>query len=48
LDEPTEIDQQSVISANHYELFNPPKVVKENPILQQQNREQLARTEKLK
>lgn len=48
LDEPTEIDPQSVISANHYELFNPPKVVKENPILQQQNREQLARTEKLK
>ncbi|MND91935.1 NADH-quinone oxidoreductase chain 3 [compost metagenome] len=48
LDEPTEIDSQSVISANHYELFNPPKVVKENPILQQQNREQLARTEKLK
>jgi len=48
LDEPTEIDQQSVISANHYELFNPPKVVKANPILQQQNREQLARTEKLK
>ncbi|MCS4224770.1 2Fe-2S iron-sulfur cluster-binding protein [Sphingobacterium sp. BIGb0165] len=48
LDEPTEINSQSVISANHYELFNPPKVVKENPILQQQNREQLARTEKLK
>ena len=48
LDEPTEIDSQSVISANHYELFNPPKVVKENPILQQQNREQLASTEKLK
>jgi len=48
LDEPTEIDSQSVISANHYELFNPPKVVKENPILQQQNLEQLARTEKLK
>ncbi|MDM1296748.1 (2Fe-2S)-binding protein [Sphingobacterium sp. N143] len=48
LEEPTEIDSRSVISANHYELFNPPKVVKENPILQQQNREQLARTEKLK
>jgi len=48
LDEPTEIDRHSVISANHYELFNPPKVVKENPILQEQNREQLARTEKLK
>ncbi|WP_312187075.1 2Fe-2S iron-sulfur cluster-binding protein [Sphingobacterium sp.] len=48
LEEPTEIDPHSVISANHYELFNPPKVVKENPILQEQNREQLARTEKLK
>ncbi|KKO91845.1 MULTISPECIES: 2Fe-2S iron-sulfur cluster-binding protein [Sphingobacterium] len=48
LEEPTEIDPRSVISANHYELFNPPKVIKENPILQEQNREQLARTEKLK
>ncbi|APU94986.1 2Fe-2S iron-sulfur cluster-binding protein [Sphingobacterium siyangense] len=48
LEEPTEIDRHSVISANHYELFNPPKVVKENPLLQEQNREQLARTEKLK
>ncbi len=48
LEEPTEIDRHSVISANHYELFNPPKVVKEDPILQEQNREQLARTEKLK
>ncbi|MGJ1397170.1 2Fe-2S iron-sulfur cluster-binding protein [Sphingobacterium multivorum] len=48
LEEPTEIDPHSVISANHYELFNPPKVIKENPILQEQNREQLARTEKLK
>ncbi|MCS4168399.1 (2Fe-2S)-binding protein [Sphingobacterium paramultivorum] len=48
LEEPTEIDRHSVISANHYELFNPPKVVKENPMLQEQNREQLARTEKLK
>ncbi|MNK25137.1 NADH-quinone oxidoreductase chain 3 [compost metagenome] len=48
LEEPTEIDRHSVISANHYELFNPPKVIKENPILQEQNREQLARTEKLK
>ncbi|WP_312329919.1 2Fe-2S iron-sulfur cluster-binding protein [Sphingobacterium sp.] len=48
LEEPTEIDPHSVISANHYELFNPPKVVKENPVLQEKNREQLARTEKLK
>lgn len=48
LEEPTEIDPHSVISANHYELFNPPKVIRENPILQEQNREQLARTEKLK
>ncbi|MGE8429538.1 MAG: 2Fe-2S iron-sulfur cluster-binding protein [Sphingobacterium sp.] len=48
LEEPTEIDPHSVISANHYELFNPPKVIKENPVLQEQNREQLARTEKLK
>ncbi|WP_286882836.1 2Fe-2S iron-sulfur cluster-binding protein [Sphingobacterium sp. UBA5980] len=48
LEEPTEIDPHSVISANHYELFNPPKVIKENPILQEQNREQLARSEKLK
>jgi NADH-quinone oxidoreductase subunit G len=48
LDEPTEVDPHSVISANHYELFNPPQVVKTNPQLQEQNREQLARTEKLK
>ncbi len=48
LEEPTEINPHSVISANHYELFNPPKVVKENPVLQEKNREQLARTEKLK
>jgi NADH dehydrogenase subunit G (EC 1.6.5.3) len=48
LEEPTEIDPHSVISANHYELFNPPKVIRENPMLQEQNREQLARTEKLK
>jgi len=48
LEEPTEVDPHSVISANHYELFNPPKVVKENPVLQEKNREQLARTEKLK
>lgn len=48
LEEPTEIDPHSVISANHYELFNPPSVVKTNPLLQEKNREQLARTEKLK
>lgn len=48
LEEPTEISIHSVISANHYQVFNPPAVIKENLRLQMQNEEQLARTEKLK
>jgi len=48
LDEPTLIDKDSVIGANHYPDFNPPAVIKENPVLQEANEEQLARTERLK
>lgn len=48
LEEPTLISDQSVIASNHYTSFNPPAVIKENLVLQEQNLEQLARTEKLK
>ncbi|UIR55870.1 2Fe-2S iron-sulfur cluster-binding protein [Sphingobacterium sp. SRCM116780] len=48
LEEPTPISDQSVISSNHYTHFNPPAVIENNPVLQEQNLEQLARTEKLK
>jgi len=48
LDEPTQLDERSVITANHYPAFDLPPVVRANPALQQANAEQLARTEKLK
>lgn len=48
LDEPTPISDQSVIASNHYTRFNPPAVIQVDPVLQEQNLEQLARTEKLK
>lgn len=48
LDEPTPISDQSVIASNHYTRFNPPAVIQVDPGLQEQNLEQLARTEKLK
>ncbi|WP_140938044.1 2Fe-2S iron-sulfur cluster-binding protein [Sphingobacterium lumbrici] len=48
LEEPTQVDKESVINANHYYNFNPPSVITENPTLQEANAEQLARTEKLK
>lgn len=48
LEEPTPISKQSVIDSNHYDVFNPPPVIKENPRLQEANEEQLARTERLK
>jgi NADH-quinone oxidoreductase subunit G len=48
LEEPTPISDQSVIASNHYTRFNPPAVIQEDPVLQEQNLEQLARTEKLK
>lgn len=48
LEEPTPISDQSVIASNHYTRFNPPAVIKVDPVLQEQNLEQLARTEKLK
>jgi len=47
LDEPTKLDERSVITANHYPAFDPPPVIRANPALQQANAEQLARTEKL-
>ncbi|CDS93892.1 MULTISPECIES: 2Fe-2S iron-sulfur cluster-binding protein [Sphingobacterium] len=48
LEEPTPISDQSVIASNHYTRFNPPAVIENDPVLQEQNLEQLARTEKLK
>ncbi|HMR19461.1 MAG TPA: 2Fe-2S iron-sulfur cluster-binding protein [Sphingobacterium sp.] len=48
LEEPTPVDPQSVIAANHYYEFNPPPVIHENKKLQVANEEQLARTERLK
>ncbi|MEN5197049.1 2Fe-2S iron-sulfur cluster-binding protein [Sphingobacterium faecium] len=48
LEEPTPISDQSVIASNHYTRFNPTAVIENDPVLQEQNLEQLARTEKLK
>lgn len=48
LEEPTPISDQSVIASNHYTRFNLPAVIENDPVLQEQNLEQLARTEKLK
>ncbi len=48
LEEPTPISEQSVIDSNHYDVFNPPPVIKKNLQLQEANEEQLARTERLK
>ena len=48
LDEPTPVDHESVIGANHYLNFNPPAVIHEDKKLQLANEEQLARTERLK
>jgi len=48
LEEPTKLDERSVITANHYEAFNLPPVIRPNPVLRLANEEQLARTEKLK
>ncbi len=48
LEEPTKVSDQSVIASNHYEAFNPPAVIKNDPQLKEANLEQLARSEKLK
>lgn len=48
LDEPTKLDNDSVITVNHYDRFKMPPVIKENEKLQLANEEQLARTERLK
>src|SRR5690606_13471280 len=48
LEQPTDVDKDSVITANHYTVFNPPPVIKKNPALQAANEEQLSRTERLK
>lgn len=48
LDEPTKVDKDSVITANHYTSFAPPAVIQRDEILQEANAEQLARTERLK
>ncbi|QBQ39855.1 2Fe-2S iron-sulfur cluster-binding protein [Sphingobacterium psychroaquaticum] len=48
LEEPTKIDKDSVITANHYNSFNPPAVIEQDLVLQAANEEQLERTERLK
>lgn len=48
LDEPTKIDKESVITANHYNTFKPIPVIQTDLQLQEANEEQLARTERLK
>ncbi|SJN42972.1 NADH-ubiquinone oxidoreductase chain G [Sphingobacterium sp. JB170] len=48
LEAPTKVDNESVITANHYLNFNPPPVIKNSSELQAANEEQLARTERLK
>lgn len=48
LENPTDVDQESVIAANHYTQFNLPPVIKEDKSLQEANQEQLVRTELLK
>ncbi len=45
---PRKIKNTSVISANHYELPAPPPVIKQNLKLQEENKLQLQRAEKLK
>jgi NADH-quinone oxidoreductase subunit G len=45
---PTKVKKTSVISSNHYEISSPPPVIKEDLKLQEGNKTQLERTEKLK
>lgn len=45
---PRKVKNTSVISANHYELPAPPPVIKKNALLQESNKEQLERSERLK
>lgn len=44
---PRKVNHHSVISANHYETFNPPPVIKKNLALQEANKEEFERIEKL-
>ncbi len=44
---PRKVKNTSVISANHYEQLNPPPVVKKNLALQEANKEQFDRAERL-
>lgn len=45
---PRKVKNTSVISSNHYELPAPPPVIKQNLKLQERNKEQLERSERLK
>jgi len=45
---PTKVKTTSVISSNHYEISAPPAVIEENLKLQEGNKLQLERAEKLK
>lgn len=44
---PRKVKDTSVISANHYEQLNPPPVVKQNLALQEANKKQLERADRL-
>lgn len=48
IEEPTPVDNDSVIALNKYAELHPPAVIQENKKLQQANLEQLAREERLK
>lgn len=48
IEQPTKLDDDSVITINKYPELNPPLVIKEDKNLQLANEEQLARTELLK
>lgn len=47
IEEPRKVDKTSVISANHYEQTNLPPVIKKNLALQEANKKQLERSNKL-
>jgi NADH-quinone oxidoreductase subunit G len=44
---PRKVSHKSVISSNHYEMLNPPPVVKDNPVLIEANKEQFERETRL-
>ncbi|MBY0245097.1 MAG: Fe-S-binding domain-containing protein, partial [Sphingobacteriaceae bacterium] len=47
IEKPTQIDESSVISSNHYDTFKPLPVIQENTALQEANKVQLERSIKI-